>query len=81
MEKLTSTAVEIREEIQRRIDACDALEGDCKGCRAPTPRWTDPDLNNGCNWTIDVIPGCIPGCFDFVTAITRQVMNEYSLLE
>ena len=81
MEKIKATAEEIRQEIQRRIESSKELDGDCKDCSAPTHRVTDPVTNHGCNWTVDVFPGVIPGCLDFVKAITRTVMAEYELLE
>ena len=81
MTKLRANAEAIRLEIQRRIAGSVELDGDCKACRAPTPRFTDPNANNGCNWTVDVIPGLIPGCLDFVKHITRLVMAEYELVE
>lgn len=81
MAKIKSTAEEIRLEIQRRIKNNNELDGDCQDCRAPTPRFTDPDANHGCNWTIDVFPGVIPGCLDFVKNVTRTVMAEYELTE
>jgi hypothetical protein len=81
MAKIRATAEEIRQEIQRRIASSKELDGDCKDSRAPTPRFTDPAANSGCNWTVDVFPGVIPGCLEFVMAITRQVMAEYELIE
>lgn len=81
MRKIKETAEEIRQETQRRIESSKELDGDCKDCRAPTPRLTDPTTNGGCNWTVDVFPGVIPGCLDFVHAITRTVMAEYELHE
>jgi hypothetical protein len=81
MTKLRANAETIRLEIERRIGASTELDGDCQKCHAPTPRFTDPNSNNGCNWTADVIPGLIPGCLDFVKHITRSVMAEYELVE
>lgn len=81
MRKINGAAEEIRQEIQRRIESSKELDGDCKKCRAPTPRLTDPATNDGCNWTVDVFPRAIPGCLDFVKAITRIVMAEYELNE
>lgn len=81
MAKIKATAAEIRDEIQSRIAHGDELDGDCKQSRAPTPRFTHPRENNGCNWTVDVVPGVIPGCLDFVKVITQQVMTEYELIE
>mgnify|MGYP006872416305 CR=1 FL=1 len=80
MKRIKATSEEIRLEIQRRIDISTQLDGDCKDCRAPSPRSTDPDTNNGCNWTVDVFPGVIPGCLDFVKNVTRTVMAEYELI-
>jgi hypothetical protein len=76
-----ANAEAIRIEIQRRIDVSTELVGDCRECRAPTPRFIDPKLNNGCNWIVDVFPGVIPGCLDVVKHITRLVMSEYELIE
>lgn len=81
MPKIKANAETIRQEIKRRIEASTALDGDCKECRAPTPRFTDPATNEGCNWTVDVFPGVIPGCIDFVKHITRTAMAEYELIE
>ena len=81
MGKIKAAADDIRREIQRRIDSSTELDGDCKDCRAPTPRFTDPDSNYGCNWTVDVFPGVIPGCLDFVKGVTRKIMAEYELIE
>ncbi len=81
MKKVKGTAEDIRQEIQRRIESSKELDGDCKGCRAPTPRFTDPDTNHGCNWTVDVFPGVIPGCLDLVKNVTRTAMAEYELIE
>lgn len=81
MEKIKATSEEIRLEIQRRIESSTELDGDCKDCHAPTPRFTDPDTNYGCNWTVDVFPSVIPGCLDFVQNVTRTVMAEYELIE
>jgi len=81
MAKIKATAEEIRGEIQLRIKSSTELDGDCKNCRAPTPRFTDPDTNHGCNWTVGVFPGVVPGCLGFVKSITRTVMMEYELVE
>ncbi len=81
MKKTKGTAAEIRQEIQRRIENSPELDGDCKDCRAPTPRFVDPKENGGCNWTVDVFPGVVPGCLDFAKAITLSVMAEYELNE
>lgn len=80
MAKIKATAEKIALEIQRRIENSTELEGDCKNCRAPTPRFTDPNTNSGCNWVVDAFPSVIPGCLDFVKNITRTVMNEYELV-
>jgi hypothetical protein len=84
--KIKGTAEEIRQEIQRRIGSSKEFDGDCNECCAPTPRPTDPAANGGCNWTVDVSPGVIPGCLDFVCmdfikAVTRTVMADYELRE
>ena len=81
MAKINGTAKQIRAEIQRRIASSMELGGDCKKCRAPTPRFADPDFNAGCNWRVDVFPGVIPGCLEVVQSITHQVMAEYDLVE
>ena len=86
MGRIKGTAEEIRQEIQRRIGSSKERDGDCKDCRAATPRPTDPAANGGCNWTVDVFPGVNSGCLDFVCldfvkAITRTVMAEYELRE
>jgi len=81
MTKLKATSEVIRAEIQRRIKSSEELDGDCKDCRAPTPRFADPVKNGGCNWTVDVFPGVTPGCLDFAVAITRSVMADYDLEE
>ncbi len=81
MAKRRASTDAIRNEIQRRIVSSNEMDGDCKDCRAPTPRLTDPAMNGGCNWTVDVFPGVTPGCLDFVKAITRTVMADYDLDE
>lgn len=81
MPKIRANAEAIRQEIKRRIEASTELDGDCKECGAPTPRPTDPASNYGCNWTVDVFPGVVPECLDFVKHITRTVMVEYELIE
>jgi len=81
MQKISASVEGIRNEIQHRISISKELDGDCKDCRAPTPYLTDPDSNNGCNWTVDVFPGVIPGCLDLVKTSTREVMAEYELVE
>jgi hypothetical protein len=81
MEKLKGTKEEIQAEIQRRIATSNELDGDCKGCRAPTPRYADPNTNNGCNWRVDVFPGVVSGCLDFLKNITLAVMSEYELVD
>jgi hypothetical protein len=81
MPKIKANAETIRQEIQRQIETSTDLDADCKECRAPTPRFTDPATNHGCNWTVDVIPGVIPGCLDFVKHVIRAVMVEYELIE
>jgi hypothetical protein len=81
MTKRKANAEAIRSEIQLRIKTSPELAGDCKECRAPTPRFTDPSSNNGCNWVVDTFPGVVPGCLDFVKHITRSVMEEYELVE
>jgi hypothetical protein len=80
MPKFKANAEEIRQEIQRRIQTSLELDGDCKECKAPTPRFTNPNEIEGCNWTVDIFPGVVPGCMDFVKAITRSVMAEYELI-
>jgi hypothetical protein len=79
MAKIKATAEEIRLEIKRRIEGSHGWDGDCKDCRAPTPRFTDPGTNHGCNWTIAVFPGVLPGCLEFVKNVTQTVMAEYEL--
>lgn len=81
MAKIKATAEQIWAEIQRRIVVSPNLDGDCKECKAPTPRFADPSNNNGCNWRVDVFPGVVPGCIEFVKSITRDVMSEYDLVE
>jgi hypothetical protein len=81
MPKIKAKAEMIRQEIKRRIEVSTELNGDCKECKAPTPRCIDPTFNEGCNWTVDVFPGLVPGCLDFVKQITRTVMAEYELIE
>ena len=81
MPKIKAKAEMIRQEIKRRIEVSTELNGDCKECKAPTPRFIDPTFNEGCNWTVDVVPGLVPGCLDFVKQITRTVMAEYELIE
>lgn len=70
---------EIKNLIQTRISEDDSMDGDCKSCQAPTPRYVYPSVNDGCNWTIDVLPGLVPGCSDFVMNIVRSVMKEVDL--
>jgi hypothetical protein len=77
--KKRASADEIRAEIQRRIEASDALGGDCRESKAPTPMLADPAQNDGCNWTINIVPSYIPGCTGVVAEIVRQVMAEYDL--
>ncbi len=74
-----ATAAEIQAEIQRRIRESDALDGDCKDSKALTPRWSDVSNVHGTHWTIDVIPGLIPGCQEFIENIVLEVMAEYEL--
>ena len=81
MSKIKANAVTIREEIKRRIEKSTELDGDCKDCRAPSPRYTDPATNEGCNWRVDTFPGVVPGCLEFLKHITRTVMAEYELIE
>ena len=81
MPKIKATAEKICQEIKRRIEASTELVGDCKECRAPTPRLTDPAANYGCNWMVDAFPGVVPGYLDFVKRIARTVMVEYELIE
>lgn len=81
MAKIKATVEEIRREIERRIKSSAELDGDCKDCRAPTPRFADPDTNHGCNWAVDVFPGVVPGCLGMVKRITLTVMMEYDLVE
>jgi hypothetical protein len=73
------SADEIRAEIRRRIRASPVHGGNCRDCAAPVPRAIDPAANGGCNWTVDVFPGMLPGCFDVVWSLTREVMAEYDL--
>ena len=80
MAKIKATAVEISKEIQERINKSNQLDGDCKECHAPTPSFTEPDTNNGCNWTYYTIPGLIEGCLPVVKQIIRSVMDEYELV-
>lgn len=81
MPKIKANAEVICDEIRQRIESSTELAGDCKACRAPTPRFTDPATNGGCNWTVDVFPGVTPGCLELVKHITRTVMAEYELSE
>lgn len=80
MPRIIANAETIRNEIERRIKASNELGGDCKDCGAPTPRLTNPTANEGCNWTVDVLPKMVPGCSDVVMNITRAVMAEYELI-
>ena len=76
-----ATAAQIREEIQRRIRESDALDGDCRESRAPTPRWSEEPNVMGSHWTFDVLPGRIPGCEEVVGSIVLDVMGEYELIQ
>jgi len=81
MPKTRATAEAIRDEIQRRIRTSDELDGDCRNAGAPTPIAADPTANNGCNWTITVLPNRIAGCDSLVIRITQEVMLQYDLVE
>jgi hypothetical protein len=78
MAKKLGTAEEIQAEILRRIRESNDLNGDCRRCAAPTPRSADPKHYGG-NWTVDVLPGLVPGCEDVVKGIVRAVRDEYDL--
>lgn len=78
MAKRLATAEEIRAEIQRRIEASDEMDSDCRNCGAPTPvPLRVPD--QGCNWTILSYPKMIPGWDGVVRKILAEVMREYDL--
>ena len=79
MAKKQASADEIRAEIARRLQASNEHGGTCRGCAAPVPSRADPASNGGCNWTVAVFHGVLPGCFDVVWAVTQEVMAEYDL--
>lgn len=81
MKKIKATKEDIRQEIQRRIENSNELDGDCNDCGAPTPIFADPTRNEGCNWTVNVLPRTAPECTGFVKVIIKAVMAEYDLKE
>ena len=79
MARRTTTAEEIRDEIQRRIAEGKELDGDCIACEAPTPVPLIKPDKDGCNWTVTAYPGVILGCLSVVTNITEQVKRDFNL--
>lgn len=77
MPKKTLTAEGITKEIGRRIKASAALDGDCRDCRAPTPRRVDPKDYPGANWLCDTLDATDPGCVPVIVAICNDVRREY----
>jgi hypothetical protein len=75
-----ATVEQIKAEIERRIKASTELDGDCRGCGTPTPRWAPRDKYPS-GWSIDVLPSLAPGCEEVITKIVLGVMQEYELAE
>lgn len=78
MAKKSASAQEIQAEILRRIRSSGELSGSCRNCGAPLPRSVAGVPFEG-NWTVDALPGLIPGCRQMVEKIIRDVRAEYDL--
>ena len=75
-----ATAVEIRTELRRRIDACDDLEGNCRSCGVPEPRSMGSKEVGGPNWGVDALPELAHGCFAAILKIVDQARLEFELV-
>jgi hypothetical protein len=79
MAKATATAVQIREEIRRRIQADTSMGDKCAGCGAPLPVKLVERRGDGVNWTVESFPALQPGCTAFMMRILSSVMRDYDL--
>ena len=80
MAKKRATAEEIRAELGRRIEACDDLDGSCRGCGVPMPRMMSPKEPTGPNWSVEGFPDLAHGCFGIILKIVDQARLEYELV-
>lgn len=80
MLKKRATVDEIRTELKRRIEACDDLDGHCRGCGVPELRSMHLKEADGPNWGIDALPHLAPGCFGAILKIVDQARLEFELV-
>ena len=79
MAREVKTAEEIRDIMQAWLDSSDVLNGQCRGCGAPSPvRLPMADVS-GCNWTATAFPKLIPGCAAVVQEVVARARRMYEL--
>lgn len=79
MAREVKTAEEIRDIMQAWLDSSDVLNGQCRGCGAPSPiRLPMVDVS-GCNWTATAFPKLIPGCVAVVQEVLARARRMYEL--
>lgn len=76
MAKKLLSATELRHEINRRIEASDALDGECRHCRVVKPRPAKTEDYGG-NWHVEFVQHYSLGCYDVLDRIVRDVRREY----
>lgn len=79
MVKIRATAKQIADEMVRRLESIDVLDGDCRDLRSPTPSWADPTYYKS-NWNIQVWPFAEP-CLSAGIKIMLEMQEQYELLE
>lgn len=73
------TAEEIRDIMQAWLDSSDVLNGQCRGCGAPSPiRLATADVS-GCNWTATTFPKLVPGCAAVVQEVLARARRRFEL--
>lgn len=78
MPRQVLTVEELQAEMQRRIDASDYLDGDCKECGAPGIYFLQEPDENGCNWSPNVYRGPRE-CAPMIRRIVEEVQRLYNV--
>jgi hypothetical protein len=79
MAREVKTAEEIRDIMQGWLDSSDVLNGQCRGCAAPSPRRLPMADVSGCNWTAIAFPNLLTGCAEVVQEVLRRARRGFEL--
>jgi hypothetical protein len=81
MQRRLATKLAIRTDIQLRIHASSAFDGECKKCRVPgVIPLSEPDETE-CNWVAENTFSGPKACIDVVAAIIEEVRRRYNLAD